>query len=160
MESLRPRGVFEYLEILWRKKLLIFMVAASVLIAALLIIHRIPNLYESRSLIVISGQANDDQSPPATQFAALTQQMISRGNLTKIINRYDLYRQVPGLASDPDATIEHLRKEIKLNIKMRNYYPEAPESLAISYRYSDPTTARRVMGDLVHVFEQANVTMR
>src|SRR5262245_13186563 len=160
MESLRPRGLIEYLEILWRKKLLIFLVAASVLIATLLIIRRIPNLYESRSLIVISGQANDDQSPPGTQFAALTQHMTSRGNLAKIINHYDLYRQVPGLASDPDATIAHLRKEIKLVIKMRNYYPEAPESLAISYRYSDPTIAQRVMGDLVSMFEQANAAMR
>ncbi|HEU0175689.1 MAG TPA: hypothetical protein VFV58_15615 [Blastocatellia bacterium] len=160
MESLRPRGVIEYLEILWRKKLQIFMVAASVLIATLLIIRRIPNLYESHSLIVISGQANDEQSPPGARFAALTQQMISRGNLAKIANRYDLYSHVPGLASDPDATIEHLRKEIKLDIKMRTYYPEAPESLAISYRYSDPTTARRVMGDLVSMFEQANDAMR
>ena len=56
MEILRPRGLFEYLEILWRKKLLIFLVAASVSIATLLIIRRIPNLYESRSLIVISNQ--------------------------------------------------------------------------------------------------------
>ena len=160
MESLRPRGVIEYLEILWRKKLLIFMVATSVLVATLLIIRRIPNLYESRSLILITGQANNDQSPPGTQFAALTQQMTSRGNLAKIINRYDLYRQAPGLQSDPDATIAHLRKEIKLDTKMRNYYPEAPESLAISFRYSDPTTARRVMGDLVAMFEQANDAMR
>src|SRR5215475_4758792 len=112
MECLRPRGVIEYLEILWRKKLLIFMVAASVLIAALLIIRRIPNLYESRSLIIITVRANEDQSPPGAQFAALTQQMTSRGNLAKIIGRYDLYRQVPGMASDPDAMIDHLRKEI------------------------------------------------
>jgi protein tyrosine kinase modulator len=160
MESLRPRGVIEYLEILWRKKLLIFLVSASVLIATLLIIRRIPNLYESRSLIAISGQANDDQPLPGTLFASLTQQITSRGNLAAIIRRYDLYRKDSGQALDLDAAVARLRKEIKLDIKMRNYYPEAPESLAISYRYIDPTIARRVMGDLVYVFEQSNVTMR
>src|SRR5215510_1715470 len=160
MESLRPRGVIEYLEILWRKKLLIFFVSASVMTATILIIRRIPNIYESRSLIVISGQANDDQLPPSTTFAAVTQQMTGRGNLAAIIHRYGLYRQASGKASDPDAAIARLRKEIKLDIKMRNYYPDAPESLAISYRYTDPAIAQRVMSDLVSMFEQANVTMR
>src|SRR5215470_16762501 len=160
MESLRPRGAIEYLEILWRKKLLIFLVSASVLIATLLIIRRIPNLYESRSLIVISGHANDDQPLPGMLFASLTQQITSRGNLAAIIHRYDLYRKDSGLAPDLDAAVARLRKDIKLDIKMRNYYPDAPESLAISYRYIDPAIAQRVMSDLVSMFEQANVTMR
>src|SRR5215470_7900290 len=100
MVSLRPRGVFEYLEILWRKKLLIFLVSASALISILLVIRRIPSLYESRSLIVISGQANDDQLVPGTPLAALTQQMTSQGNLSAIVRRYDLYRQAPGKPVD------------------------------------------------------------
>ncbi|HEY6402643.1 MAG TPA: Wzz/FepE/Etk N-terminal domain-containing protein [Blastocatellia bacterium] len=160
MESLRPRGVIEYLEILWRKKSLIFLVAASVLIATLLIIRRIPDIYESRTLIVISGQSNDDQSAPGALFASLTQQLTSRGNLAAIIRSYNLYRKDSGQSPDSDAAVAHLRKEIKLDIKMRNYYPEAPESLAISYRYSDPTIAQRVISDLVQVFEQANAKMR
>src|SRR5215510_13862339 len=51
MEILRPRGLFEYFEILWRKKLLIFLVSASMSIAAMLIIRRIPNIYESHASI-------------------------------------------------------------------------------------------------------------
>src|SRR5215468_872050 len=160
MESLRPLGAIEYLEIFWRKKLLIFFVSASMMTATIMIIRRIPNIYESRSLIVISGQANDDQLPPSTTFAAVTQQMTGRGNLAAIIHRYGLYRPASGKASDPDAAIARLRKEIKLDIKMRNYYPDAPESLAISNRYTDPVIAQRVTGDLVSMFEQANVTMR
>src|SRR5262245_59154134 len=125
MESLRPRGVIEYLKILWIKKSLIFFVAASVLIATLLIIRRIPDIYESRTVIVISGQSNsDDQSAPGALFAALTQQLISSGNLAAIIGRYNLYRKDSGQVLDSDAAVEHLRKEIKLDIKMRNYYPE------------------------------------
>jgi uncharacterized protein involved in exopolysaccharide biosynthesis len=160
MEGMRTRSVIEYLEILWRKKLLIFLVAASMLIATSLIIRRIPNIYESRSLIVISSQANDDQLLPGTPLSALTQQMTSRGNMTSIIQRFDLYRQASGQATDPDAAVARLRKDIKVDIKMGAYYPSAPESLTISYRYTDPTIAQRVVGDLVSMFEQANVTMR
>src|SRR5262249_11695699 len=133
MESLRPRGAIEYLEILWRKKLLIFLVAASMLIAASLTIRRIPNYYESRSLILISNQANDDHLLSGTPLSALMQQMTSRVNLTAIIHRHNLYRQASGQAPDLDTAAARLQKDIKLDIKMGNSYPSAPESVTISY---------------------------
>jgi uncharacterized protein involved in exopolysaccharide biosynthesis len=43
---------------------------------------------------------------------------------------------------------------------MRNYYPDAPESLMISYRYTDPAIAQSVVGDLISIFEDTNVLMR
>src|SRR4030095_8778713 len=162
MEILRPRGLFEYVEILWRKKLLIFLVAASVSIATLLIISRIPNIYESHASIVISnqGNGNDDRLLSSPSLTALTQRMTSDGNLTAIIRRYDLYHQTPGWIQDPNVAVERLRRSVKIDIKMRNYYPEAPESLTISYRYTDSAIAQRVVADLVSIFEQTNVTMR
>ena len=162
MEILRPRGLFEYVEILWRKKLLIFLVAASVSIATLLIISRIPNIYESHASIVISnqGNGNDDRLLSSPSLTALRQRMTSDGNLTAIIRRYDLYHQTPGWIQDPNVAVERLRRSVKIDIKMRNYYPEAPESLTISYRYTDPAIAQRVVADLVSIFEQTNVTMR
>jgi uncharacterized protein involved in exopolysaccharide biosynthesis len=162
MEILRPRGLSEYLGILWRKKLLILLVAASVSIAAFLIIRRIPNVYESHALIVISNQGNGNNDPSLSSppLGALTQQMISQGNLTEIVRRYDLYHQTPGVAPDPGAAVERLRKTIKTDIKMRNYYPDAPESLTISYRYTDPVIAQRVVADLISIFDQTNAAIR
>src|SRR5262245_390754 len=129
MEFLRPRGLFEYLGILWRKKLLILMVAASMTAATILIIRRIPNVYESHALIVISNQGNGNNDPSLSSppLSALTQRMTSQINLAEIVRRYDLYPQNPGAASNlsnMDAAIERLRKAIKIEIKMRNYYPD------------------------------------
>ena len=126
------------------------------LIASLLVISRLPNLYEARAQIVISGQANEERLVPGTPLAALTQQMTSQGNLSGIIRRRGVYPT----AKDHDSAIERLNKEIKLDIKMRNYYPDAPESLSLKFRYSDPVVAQQVMADLVSLFEQANTTMR
>src|SRR5262249_30641898 len=39
-------------------------------------------------------------------------------------------------------------------------YPDAPESVTISYRYTDPAIAQRVVTDLVSTFEQTNVALR
>jgi len=160
MEIMRPRSLFEYLGILWGKKPLIFLVAASVSIATLHIIRSIPNIYESHASIVISNQGNDDRMPSSPPLTALTQRMTSQGNLTEIARRYDLYHQPPGVVSDPSVLVERLRKAIKIDIKMRNYYPDAPESLTISYRYTDPVIAQRVVTDLISIFDQTNSTIR
>jgi uncharacterized protein involved in exopolysaccharide biosynthesis len=162
MESLRPRGLIEYFEIFWRKKLLIILVAAPVVIAAFLVIRRIPNSYESHALIFISnlGAGNDDRLLPGASLAALTQQMTSYGSLAAIIRHYDLYHQAAGRAPDLNSQVERMRRSVKIDIKMRNYYPDAPESLTISYRYTDPEVAQRVTAELVSTFEKANVTMR
>ncbi|MBO0725508.1 MAG: hypothetical protein J2P52_07905 [Blastocatellia bacterium] len=161
MEVMRPRGLFEYLGILWQKKLLIVLVAASVSIATSQIIRSIPNIYESHALIAISNQGNGNEiSPSSPPLTALTQRMTSQGNLAEIVRRYDLYNQTPGAVSDPDVAIERLRRSVKIDVKMRNYYPDAPESLTISYRYTDPVIARRVVADLISIFEQTNAAMR
>ncbi len=167
MESLRPRGMIEYIEILWRKKLLIILVAASVSFATVLIIRRIPNIYESKALIVISsqrsgqGNGNEDQMLSSPSLTALTQRLTSDGNLTDIIRRYKLYpHPTTGRNHDSATALERLRRSVKIEIKMRNYYPDAPESVAISFRYTDPSIAQRVVADLVSIFEQTNATMR
>jgi uncharacterized protein involved in exopolysaccharide biosynthesis len=162
MGILRPRGLFEYLGILWRKKLLIILVAASVSTATYLIIRRIPNVYESHSLIVISNQVygNNDPSLSSPPLSALTQRMTSQGNLTEIVRRYNLYPQTPGVAPNSGAAVERLRKAVKIDIKMRNYYPDGPESFTISYRYNDSVIAQRVVADLISIFDETNAAVR
>src|SRR5262249_54809421 len=140
--------------------LLIFLVSAFVSIATFQIIRRIPDFYESHASIVISNQGNNDRLLACPPLAALTQQMTSQGNLTAIVRRYDLYRQTPGPIPDPAVAVERLRKAIKIDIKMRNYYPDAPESLTISYRYTEPAIAQHVVADLISIFEQTNGAMR
>lgn len=156
MESLRPRRITEYVEVCWRRKRLIILMAAVMLIATFLVIRRLPNLYESRALVVITNQANDDRSAQGVQFATLMQQLTSRANLATLVRKYNLYRP----ALDLDTAIEKLRKDLKPEIKMRNYYPDAPEAISVSYRYSDPVITARVVGDVVTFFEDANTTLR
>src|SRR5262245_62294541 len=86
--------------------------------------------------------------------------MTSQGNLTEIVRRYDLYHQPPGVAHDPSVAVERLRKAIKIDIKMRNYYPEGPESLTISYRYTDSVIAQRVVADLISIYDETNAAIR
>jgi uncharacterized protein involved in exopolysaccharide biosynthesis len=159
MDIVRPRGLFEYLMILWRKKLLILLVAASVSIATSQIVRRIPNIYESNASIAILNQgAGAEGSLSTPSLSTLTQQMTSQGNLTEVVHKYNLYPKATGEPSDPGVAIERLRKAVKIDIKMRNYYPDAPDSLTVSYRYTDAKTAQSVVKDLISIFEKANAT--
>ena len=153
MANLRPRGATEYLKVFWHQKLLIFVIMAATLIAAVLVINRIPNIYESRALVVVSS---DDRQASSVQISAVIQQLTSRSNLEASIRRYLLYRAIP----NRDLAVERMRKDIQIETRMRKYYPDFPESYLISYRYTDPQMAKQVMSDLVSLFDKANEAMK
>jgi uncharacterized protein involved in exopolysaccharide biosynthesis len=154
MGSFRPRGLAECLQILWRRKSLILIVAAVVLLAASAVILRMPRLYESRALIVVSG-AIYDKTANGAQVAAVTEQITSRANLQALIERYNLFAPVTKM----DATVAQFQKEIKFETKFRSDSQGFPESFTISYRHTDPLIAKEVVTDLVAVFDQANKTL-
>ncbi len=156
MESLRPRRLTEFLEILWRRKKLIALMVVAVLIATYLVIRRVPNLYESRALVVVNLRNDDQGAAQNGRFSALQQELTSRATLATLVRRHGLYPK----AKDTEEAMGILQKAIKTETKLRGYYPETPESISINYRYTDPAQARDVVADLVGIFETANEQMK
>jgi hypothetical protein len=135
--------------------------ALVMMIAAYVIIRRLPAVYESTTMVVVTHypQGPDDPVGESTSFSAVIANLTSRGNLTGLIQRHKLYPDVKKF----DLALDLLGKGVKsgLNIKMRGYgYPDAPESVRISYRYPDAATAQKVVVDLVSNFERANEAVR
>jgi hypothetical protein len=131
------------------------------MIAAYVIIRRLPSVYESESTIVVTHypQGPDDPVGEGSSFSSVIAQLTSRGNLAGLIQRHKLYPEI----KKPDLALDLLERRIKagLNIKMRGYgYPDAPESIRISYRYPDAVIAQKVVADLVSNFERANELVR
>ncbi len=156
MESLRPRRLTEFLEILWRRKKLLLLMALVMLIATLIVIRRIPNLYESRALVVVNLRSDQQSLAEMARFSRLQQELVSDNTFIKLIRKYSLY---PNAKEIEEAT-EKLQKSLKIETKMRNYSPQVPESVLISHRYSDPRIAQAVVTDLVRMFEQGNELIR
>jgi len=154
MGSFRPRGLAECLQILWRRKSLIALIIVIVLAAAAVVIIRMPRLYESRALIVVSGSIYDKTANGA-QVAAVTEQITSRANLEALIQRYNLFAPIIKM----DATVAQFQKEIKFETKYRSDSQGFPESFTVSYRHTDPLIAKQVVTDLVAVFDKANKTL-
>ena len=156
MGSLRPRSLTEFTGILWRRKKLLLLMSLAMMLATLIVIRRIPNIYESSALVVINLRNDPESMPEMNRFAKLQQELTSRETFATLIRRHSLYPK----AQDEEEAIGALQKALKIETKMRNYSPAVPETVEISIRHSEPKKAQAVVTDLVKLFEQGNEQRR
>lgn len=151
MGNIRPRKITELIAILWKRKAVIILMTAAMLLATILVVKRIPDTYESRGLVIVSA-AGADLPVVVSQITATTQQLSSLSEFTSLLRKYPLY---PGIKNADEAS-NVLGKAIKTEVKNRGYYPDGPESFKISYRHSDPKLAQQVVSELIDLFNQSN----
>lgn len=156
MGSLRPRNLTEFVGILWRRKKLLLLMSLAMLLATLIVIRRIPNMYESSALVVINLRNDQESMPEMNRFAKLQKELTSRETFATLIHKHSLYPQ----AQDEEESIGVLQKALKIETKMRNYSPAVPEAVEISIRHPDPMKAQAVVTDLIKMFEQGNEQRR
>lgn len=156
MASFRPRSLGDFSAVLWRRKGLLLLVAAAMLQASLLAIRQMPDAYESHAQLAVLTKPGDDTQSLAAQIGALTQRTISRENLEPLIKTYHLNKPDEDLA----ATVTRLRKEIKIETKLRQFYPEFPEAILLSYRHNRPEVAQQVVAAIVANFTETNEALR
>jgi polysaccharide biosynthesis transport protein len=150
--GLRPRNLTEYLLLLWHRKSLISLVTLGVIVATWWAINRLPNLYESRALIVLSGLQNEEgRQAAAAQVTLVTQQLNSRAVLDPLLERHQLYPNFPR-----DFQFLRFKQALKLDTKFRNYSPEIPEAVEVTFRHTDAAQAQRVLSDVVALFDHTN----
>jgi uncharacterized protein involved in exopolysaccharide biosynthesis len=151
MPSFRPRTFTEYLQLIWHRKLLFFLVSMSMLLATFVIVRRIPDQYQSKASIVVAG-SQDDRSATAARVTTISEKIYSRAFLEPLILRHNLYSKDVERGA-MEAAISRMRKDIKVDTKYRGDYPE---SLTIAYRNPNPEAAQAVASDLVATFGSMN----
>ncbi|HMB28297.1 MAG TPA: Wzz/FepE/Etk N-terminal domain-containing protein, partial [Blastocatellia bacterium] len=156
MGILRPRQLTELVAVLWRRKKLFILMSLAMLLATLIVIRRIPNMYESSALIAINLRNDPESMLEMNWFAKLQQELTSRETFAALISRHNLYPK----ANNEEEAIDTLQKALKLETKMRNYSPQVPEAVEISLRHSDPKKAQAVVTDMVRMFERGNEQKR
>ncbi len=151
MSSYRPRSLSEYLQVIWRRKSLFFLVAAVLLISTFIVIARMPDLYQSTASVVVAGKQEDRQII-ASRVTTITERINSRSFLEPLIERHNLYSSAVARGAIESA-VNSMRKDIKVSTKYRG---DNPEMLTITFRHSDPETAKNVTTDLVSTFDRMN----
>ena len=156
MASFRPRSLSDFGAILWQRKWLFILIALAMLQATFLVARTVPNIYEGRAQVAVMIKPGEDTASLSSQISALQNRTLSRELLAPLITKQGLAN--PG--EELDAAATRLRNAIKVEMKLRAFYPEFPETITITYRHTDPKKAEAVVGHILSHFTQTNENLR
>jgi polysaccharide chain length determinant protein (PEP-CTERM system associated) len=162
----RPRRINEYARIAWKRKWLIILPAIAVTMAIGLVVFKLPNTYESATLIVVKPSTLPNSVVPTVtdetltrELTSITQVVTSRSSLQPLLEKYDLYK-TEKLRGDPmEMLIDRMRKDIHVEVNTsRN---DITNGFNITYRGRDPKTTQAVTAELAskYINEQTKGTI-
>jgi polysaccharide chain length determinant protein (PEP-CTERM system associated) len=162
----RQRSPSEYLKIIRRRKWLIILPVIAVTAAVSWVVYRLPNVYESVTLIVVrpstlpntvvSGTTEDSLT---RQLTSITQVVTSRSSLEPLVERYELYKAERLRGEPMESIIDMVRKDIKVEVNTsRN---DITNGFNITVRGRDPKTTQAVTAELAskYINEQTKNTV-
>ncbi|MBD0372993.1 MAG: hypothetical protein ICV60_19270 [Pyrinomonadaceae bacterium] len=156
----RQRTPGEYAQILWRRKWLIVLPAIAVAAAIAIVVWRLPNVYESTTLLIVrpptidpnvaSSISDGDLSMRINNINRIAQ---SRSSLEPLILKYDLYRRERAAGMPMELVVERMQKDIQVEIEHgRN---DNIPAFRITYRERDPKKTQMVTAELASTYVNA-----
>lgn len=159
----RQRTPGEYAQILWKRKWLIMLPAVAVAAAIAIVVWRLPNVYESTTLLIVRPPTIDPTVAPALSDGDLTMRINninriaqSRSSLEPLILKYDLYQRERASGMPMELVVEKMQKDITVEIEhSRN---DNIPAFRITYRERDPKKTRAVTADLASTYVNAQAS--
>jgi len=162
----RQRKVSEYARIALKRKWMIILPTLAVGLAIGFVVFRLPDIYESSTLIVVKPSTLPDSVVPmmteetlTRELASISQVVTSRSSLQPLVEKYDLYKEERRRGEAMEVIIEEMRKGIKVEVNTsRN---DITNAFNITYRGRDPKTTQAVASELAsrYVDEQTKGTI-
>lgn len=147
-----------------RRNMLV-MALATVLIATAVTIYavRMPNIYQAETVILVEPQQTVQSAPGRLAItstmereglATLSQQILSRSSLEKIINEVGVYN---GMAME--QRVRNVRDNIQLDVVKQDQSGNVG-GFKIAFQYSDAKQATQVVNSLAGLFINENTNAR
>lgn len=162
----RQRTPGEYLKILKRRKWLIILPVVAVATAVGYVVYRLPDVYESSTLIVVKPSTLPTSTIPTVaedgltrQLSNITQVVTSRSSLEPIIDKYELYRKERQRGMAMEEAIDIMRQDIRVEVNKTRL--DITDGFDIKFRYRDPKITQAVTSELAgkYVSAQTNDTI-
>ncbi len=162
----RPRKVTEYFDIVRKRKWLILLPTLAVGLAIAYVVYRLPDIYESTTLIVVKPSTLPNSVVPQVEEETLTRELTSiaqvvtsRSSLQPLMEKYDLYKEERRRGEPMELLIDSMRKQIKVEVNTSNH--EITNGFNITYRGRDPKTTQAVAAELAskYIDEQTRNTI-
>ncbi|HEX7730041.1 MAG TPA: Wzz/FepE/Etk N-terminal domain-containing protein [Terracidiphilus sp.] len=129
---------------------------------ALSVAFMMPSKFRSEATIFIQSQKAPNQyvisnstSNTMDDLDAITNQILSRGNLIEVINEFNLY---PGLRKDmtPSDLAKLMRDSIEVTPMNKNPEKRTANAFMIAFTASNPQTAQKVTSRITSLFIEGN----
>lgn len=150
----RQRTPGEYARILWRRKWLIVLPALAVTLAVAWVVWKLPNIYESTTLLTVKPSSISSTIVPQLPENDLTirinnigQEVVSRSALEPLIVKYNLYAVERSRDEPMDALVERMRLR-DINVRVNTSRNDVTNGFFLSFRGPDPRTTQAVAADL------------
>jgi len=162
----RQRRISEYARIALRRKWLILLPTIAIGLAIAYVVFRLPDIYESSTLIVVKPSTLPNSVVPTMteenltrELTSISQVVTSRSSLQPLLEKYDLYHDERLRGEPMEMLIDAMRKQIKVEVNTsRN---EITNGFNITYRGRDPKSTQAVAGELAsrYIDEQTKGTV-
>lgn len=162
----RPRKLGEYADIVRKRKWLILLPTIAIGLSIAYAVYRLPDVYESVTLIVVKPSTLPNSVLPTTteetltrELTSISQVVTSRSSLQPLMEKYDLYHDERLRGEPMELLIDQMRKQIKVTPNTsRN---EIMNGFNITYRGRDPKSTQVVAAELAskYIDEQTKGTV-
>ncbi|MCM3904819.1 MAG: Wzz/FepE/Etk N-terminal domain-containing protein, partial [Pyrinomonadaceae bacterium] len=149
----RNRTPGEYAKIVWKQKWLIILPAIAVATAVAWVVYRLPDVYESSTLIVVKPSTLPTSAVPTMgedtitrQLSGIAQVVTSRSSLEPLVEKHGIYRTERMRGEPMEVIIDMIRKDIKVEVNTsRN---DITNGFNIIYRGREPKATQSVTSEL------------
>ena len=159
MQTKNP--LFEYLNIIYRYRLVALCVLPVGLIITAWTVRSLPNVYRSTTLIVVEPQDVSQSFVKATvttrveeRLNAMNQEVLSRTRLEGIINDFDLFGALRARKVPREQVVDAMRRKIQIQV-----FPN-DNAFRISYDGEEPVIVQRVTARLAGLYIDENLRIR
>lgn len=162
----RQRKPSEYLKILLRRKWLIILPTVAVAAAVSWVVYRLPDVYESVTLIVVKPSTLPTNVVPTItedsltrQLTSITQVVTSRSSLQPLIEKYGLYASERNRGVAIETIVATMRRDI--NVDVNTSRNDITNGFIIGFRGRDPRSTQAVTAELAskYIDEQTRNTL-
>jgi uncharacterized protein involved in exopolysaccharide biosynthesis len=160
----RQRTPGELAAMVWRRKWLIALPTLAVAAAVAAVVWRLPNIYESTTLLTVRPASISTSAVPqlsesdlSIRINNISQEVTSRSTLEPMIIRYDLYAAERRRGASMDELVERMRtRDIRFSLNTsRN---DITNGFFLTFRGQEPSATQHVTEALASKFVSTQTT--
>jgi polysaccharide chain length determinant protein (PEP-CTERM system associated) len=156
----------QVIDIALRWRWIILMPLFAALIVGIYLVITLPKVYRADTLILVQGQKVPDEfvrsvvtSDSDTRLNTISQQIMSRSNLEKIMDQFNLFSDSKYENMYMEDKIASLRKRISVDL-IRADKRKAADAFSISFKGENPRVVAKVANELARYFMDENMKVR